>query len=103
MFSIQQKSSLDYWTSQLDNIWLEQMSMIHKGKNIDEAIAQSFGHLISDEIRLQNTDIGGFKRLVNTWLSNSKINGKQNGAFKNEHPAQAAARAFAERVGGKSN
>lgn len=43
---------------------------------------------------------GGWSNLYPDKTGN---NGKQNGAFKNEHPAQAAARAFAERVGGKSN
>lgn len=97
---IQKKTSLDYWKSNLDEIWLEQMSMIHRGKNIDEAIAQAFGHLISDEIRLKNTDIGGFKRLVNTWLSNSKI--QRNGTTKSKQHAHDLITAHAERWGNDS-
>lgn len=76
------RQTLDYWASQLDDIWREQMQMIHPGKNLDEAIRESFGHLIADPTRLENADIPDFKRLVNGWLStkrftNNHTNGKQ--------------------------
>lgn len=73
------KMNLDYWKSQLDELWLENMRMIHKGKNIDEAIEQSFGYLISDELRLHNSDTSDFKRLVNGWLSNKRPEQKKVG------------------------
>jgi len=66
---MQEKMTLDYWKSQLDERWLETMSMLHKGKDMDEAIAQSFGFLIADEVRLENSNASDFKRLVNGWLS----------------------------------
>lgn len=71
------KMTLDYWKSQLDSIWLEQMKMIHKGKDIDQAILESYGYLISDDTRLQNSDISDFKRLVNGWLSNKRPDQKK--------------------------
>jgi hypothetical protein len=71
------RMNLDYWKSQLDELWLENMRMIHKGKNIDEAIEQSFGYLISDEQRLNVSDSSDFKRLVNGWLSNKRIDKHQ--------------------------
>lgn len=66
------KNQLDFWKNQLDEIWLCNMRMIHKGKDINEAIEQSFGYLISDDLRLHNTEISDFKRLVNGWLSNTR-------------------------------
>lgn len=67
------KQSLDYWKSQLDEIWLEQMKMIHKGKNIDEIIGYAFGDLLSQPERLEKADASDFKRLVNSWLSNKVL------------------------------
>ena len=66
---MQDKMRLPYWKDQLDDQWLETMSMIHRGKSIETAVQEAFGYLICDEIRLQNSDISDFKRLVNGWLS----------------------------------
>ena len=66
------KMTLQYWRDQLDERWLETMAMLHKGKSVDQAVNESFGYLISDETRLQNSDISDFKRLVNGWLSNKR-------------------------------
>lgn len=52
--------------------WMETMQMVHRGKNIDQAIKESYAHLIADEDRLKNSDVSDFKRLVNSWLSNRK-------------------------------
>jgi hypothetical protein len=68
-----EKTSLTYWQSQLDEIFLEQMAMVHRGKNIEEAIREAYGHLICDPDRLQNADQADFKRLVNGWLSNKRF------------------------------
>jgi hypothetical protein len=64
--------SLDYWKSQLDEIWLEQMIIIHKGKNIDEIIGYAFADLMSQPERLETATASDFKRLVNSWLSNKR-------------------------------
>jgi hypothetical protein len=66
------KYELQYWKSKLDDIWLERVSMIHKGKDLDLAIEYSFIHLLSDETRLLNSDTSDFKRLVNSFLINQK-------------------------------
>jgi len=66
------KYELDYWKSNLDELWLERVSMIHKGKDLDLAIEYSFIHLLSDETRLLNSDTSDFKRLVNSFLINQK-------------------------------
>lgn len=55
-----------------DTQWMETMAMIHRGKNIEQAIAESYGHLIADEDRLKNSDLSDFKKLVNTWLSGKR-------------------------------
>ncbi len=68
------KMNLDYWKSQLDERWLETMSIIHKGKSIETAVNESFGYLIADETRLENSTGSDFKRLVNGWLSNKRPN-----------------------------
>lgn len=51
-----------------DEQWIGTMKMIHRGKNIEQAIAESYGHLIADEDRLKNSELSDFKKLVNTWL-----------------------------------
>lgn len=51
-----------------DERWLETMKMIHRGKNIEQAIAESYGHLIADEERHRSAGLKEFKTLVNTWL-----------------------------------
>ena len=66
------KMSIDYWKSLLDEMWLEQMQMIHKGKDINKAIEESYGYLICDPDRLSVTDSSDFKRLINGWLSNKR-------------------------------
>ena len=62
--------TLNYWKSQLDEIWLEQMKMIHRGKDLDKIIEHAYGDLISQDERLERATASDFKRLVNSWLSN---------------------------------
>lgn len=71
------RMTLEYWTSQLDEIWLGSMKSIHPGKDIDQAIKEAYGHLISDTDRLRASDGRDFKKLVNTWLSNTRTVGKK--------------------------
>jgi len=66
------KMNIEYWKSQLGEIWLEQMQMIHKGKNIEEIIGYAYADLISQPERLERADASDFKRIVNSWLSNKR-------------------------------
>lgn len=68
---------LQYWKGLLDELWLDRVSMVHKNKDINLAIEQAFIHLISDELRLKNSDSSDFKRLVNSFLINQKPQKKQ--------------------------
>jgi len=67
---MEEKMNLDYWKSQLDEKWLETMSIIHKGKSIEDAVTGSFGHILANPDRLENSTASDFKKLVNTWLAN---------------------------------
>lgn len=58
--------------SAIDSIYREQLTMTHRGKDIDKAVKEAFTYLIADETRAKNSDTGDFKRLVNTWLGNMK-------------------------------
>lgn len=66
------KMSFDYWKSQLDEIWLERISMVHRGKDIDRGILEAFGDLISQPERLEQSSANDFKKLVNSWLANQR-------------------------------
>jgi len=77
--------TLDYWKSQLDEIWLSNVRYIHKGKDVDKIIEYAFLDLLSQPDRLERADGSDFKRLVNNWLSNSrpdKPNQPRKVAFK---------------------
>jgi len=66
---------LNWYQSQFDEWYLETMRMLHKNKDIQQAINESYGHLLADELSLHNADQSACKRLLNTWLSNTKVNG----------------------------
>lgn len=68
---------LNWYQSQFDEMFLEIIRMTHKNKDIPQAINESYLHLMSDEVRLSMADQSDCKRLLNTWLSNSKV--KSNG------------------------
>jgi len=70
------KKNIDYWKSLLDEIWLEQITMIHKGKNIEEIIGFAYMDLISQPERMETANASDFKRLVNSWLSKTKAEKK---------------------------
>ncbi len=69
-----EKLKIDFWKKAIksDEYWCEVAQMNHKGKDLDKAIAESFLHASSDKNRLVKMDIGDFKKLLNTWLSNTK-------------------------------
>jgi len=66
---------LNWYQSQFDEMFLEVLRMTHKTKDIPQAINESYLHLMSDEVRLAMADKADCKRLLNTWLSNTKVNG----------------------------
>lgn len=66
------RMTIEYWKSQLDEIWLSNVACVHKGKDIDEIIGFAFMDLISQPQRLETATGEDFKRLVNSWLSNKR-------------------------------
>lgn len=64
-----------------DEIWREQMQMIHKFKNLDQAIAEVYGKLLAEPARMASSSPNDLKNLVNTWLSNMR-SGKINEGVK---------------------
>ena len=66
------KMNPDYWKSQLDERWLEVMTIVHRGKDIDRGILEAFGDLVSQPERLERSTSNDFKKLVNSWLANQK-------------------------------
>lgn len=71
------EKTLDWFKNQIDDIYYENLKMTHPGKDIDQAIKEAYNHVASDSLRLQNLDGAGAKRLLNTWLTNSKTVKKQ--------------------------
>jgi hypothetical protein len=65
-------TTLDYWKSQLDEIWLDAIKSIHRNKDIDQVIEYAYLDLLSQPERLNTATASDFKRLVNSWLSNRK-------------------------------
>ena len=61
-----------WFESCIDEIYRGNLAMTHKGKNVDQAIAEAWTHLSADPQRLRIIDSGGAKKLVNTWLGNMK-------------------------------
>lgn len=56
--------------------------MTHKGKNVDQAMAEAWAYLSADPVRLKNSDPSDVKKLVNTWLAKSG-NGQVRKPVKN--------------------
>lgn len=67
-----EKKTLQYWINQLDEIWLDNVRYIHKGKDIDLIMKYAFLDLLSQDNRLETATASDFKRLVNSWLSNKR-------------------------------
>lgn len=55
-----------------DELWMETMNYVHKGKDIEQGIKEALAHLIADPDRLKSANLADCKRLVNGWLSNRK-------------------------------
>lgn len=58
-----------------DELWVESVSMTHRGKNVEQAAKEAHDWLMSDSTRYINSDHTDFKKIVIGWLSN-----KRNGA-----------------------
>lgn len=56
-----------------DEIWKEQMQMVHKGKDLGRAIRESYAHLTSDPQRFATSEVSDYKKVVNSWLSKMSI------------------------------
>ena len=80
----EKEKGIEWFRSQIDEIYMEILIRNHPGKNIDSAIQQSFSYLAADTIRLQNADSSDCKKLLNTWLSkmNSNIPKKAANPYK---------------------
>lgn len=61
-----------WYDSQFDEIFLEQLRMNHKGKDLQQAMNESWTFLTADQIRLKNSDRGNCRQLLAKWLSNMK-------------------------------
>lgn len=66
----------EWFVSCIDEMYRETLAMTHKGKNIDQAISESWAYLSAEETRLRNADRSDVKKLVNTWLGNMKAGAK---------------------------
>ena len=65
-----ENKDIAWFKSHFDDMFLEQLKMIHKDKDIDRAIQESYAHLLADGI--DTADTQRCKKLLNTWLINTK-------------------------------
>lgn len=77
--NVSEIKTLAWFEKQIDEIYLDGLKSTHHGKDIQQAIKEAYAHVASDSLRLKNMDGAGAKRLVNTWLTNTK---SQNGKPK---------------------
>ena len=62
-----------YWRDLVDDIYFEKLEMIHKGKDVHNAIEKAYLDLLAQPERMARTTASDFKRLVNAWLSNERL------------------------------
>jgi len=86
--NVNESKTLDWFTSQIDELFFEQMQFAHKGKNIEQAIKESYSHLAADKMRLRNAESSDCKKLLNTWLSNQKVFNQNGTHRKNTNSAE---------------
>jgi hypothetical protein len=65
-------NTLSWFKNQIDEIYINNIKLTHKGKNIEEAISQAYSHLAAEPERLRNMTASDCKRFLNGWLSNMK-------------------------------
>jgi len=63
----------NHFRSMLDEIFIDTMKMVHRGKDIEQATKEAYGYLSCDPERMKQTDQADFKRLVNGWLANKRF------------------------------
>lgn len=95
---VQGEKDFSWFVSCLDEVFIDNMKAIHKGKNIEQSTKEAFAHMAADANRIRAADQADVKRLVNTWLSNQKVqkNGKGNGTY---YDKDKLARLIAEKYG----
>ena len=86
--NVNESKTLAWFTSQIDELFFEQMQFAHKGKNIEQAIKESYSHLAADKMRLRNAESSDCKKLLNTWLSNQKVFNQNGNQRKNTNSAE---------------
>lgn len=73
--------SLSDFENLFDDIWKEQVQMVHKGKNLKEIIPKAYLHLSAGG-RLLNGTTAEFKQCVQAFLNNEKPeNGRKKPSF----------------------
>jgi hypothetical protein len=55
--------------------WVENMKTRHKGKSLQQAIAESYDHMKTMPHRFNSAELNDWKRLVQTWLTKMKVAG----------------------------
>lgn len=69
--------TLEWFKNQINPIFLENLKMSQKGKDVDQAIMESYAHMAADPLRLARADSSDCRKLLNTWLSNMKPTGSE--------------------------
>ena len=74
-----ENKNLEWFLKQFDEIFVDNLKMTHKGKDFMQAAKEAYAHLAADPVRLKIAESADCKKLLNTWLSNQKIqkHGKQ--------------------------
>lgn len=79
--NVTESKTLAWFREQIDELFFEKLQMTYKGKDVEQAIKEAYAHAASDDFRLKNMDGAGAKKLVNTWLANSKNGQKEKPKF----------------------
>lgn len=74
----------NWYMSQFTEAFLVEIKYTHKGKDIELALKESFIHISADPARLAKMDSSDCRRLLNTWLSNTKLKKDDRNNQKND-------------------
>jgi hypothetical protein len=55
-----------------DELWVEEMQRLHRGKDLAQAIGESFAYMKTLPARFATSDLDDWKRLVQSWLPKMK-------------------------------
>jgi len=78
------EKNFEWFLKQFDEIWVDGLKMTHKGKDFMQAAKESFAHLAADPVRLKMAEASDCKKLLNTWLTNQRINKNGTEKFRND-------------------